>query len=536
MPTHYERLSFLDSTFLAMEGRENPMHVGGTLVFEGAGLRLPDGGVDIERIRAFIEARLQYIPRYRQRLQWIPVERHPVWVDDEHFDLTYHVRHTALPAPGGMEQLRALAGRVYSQRMDRTRPLWEIWVVEGLQDDRVALVTKVHHCMIDGLSGVDLLKVTLSPIPDATIGEPDVFEPRPSPSPSQLFVDEAKRRVKMPLDATRSVAHFVESSKDVAEEVRYRINAMLHSMRSGWLSNASLTPINQTIGPNRRIDFLETDLDRVKAVKNALGGTVNDVVIAVVAGAVRSFLGEDRGVDVDELDFRVMVPVSTRDEDQSDELGNQVTMWLIDLPVAEPDPVKRLAAVRQSTAHLKETHQALGAAMLTQSASWTPGTLLSVAARVASVTIRPFNMTVTNVPGPQIPLYLMGARMVANYPMVPLWVNHGIGVALFSYDGKMHWGVNSDWDLVPDLHRFTERLTGALEELEAAAAPKPPRRRRTSTAKPPTKGKAAPKAKASAQRTGAAKTATAAKTTAVRKAATADAGKASTNGGSSRSA
>ena len=469
MSTHYERLSFLDSTFLAMEGREHPMHVGGTLVFEGEHLRRPDGGIDIERLRAFVAGRLKYIPRYRQRLEWIPIERHPVWVDDEHFDLTYHVRHTALPAPGGDEQLRALAGRIYSQRLDRTRPLWEIWVVEGLQDDKVALVTKVHHCMIDGISGVDLLKVTLSPLADDTIEDPDEFEPRPAPSSLELLRDEAIRRARLPLEATKSLAGFVESSKDVADEVRHRVGAMIDSARSGWFSNASRTPINDPIGPNRRIAFHDTELDRVKGIKNALGGTVNDVVIAVVAGAVRSFLAEDRGVDVSDLDFRVMVPVSIRDDDQQGELGNQVTMWLIDLPIDEPDATDRLARVREATSHLKDTDQALGAAMLTQTASWTPGTLLSVAARVAAGTVRPFNMTVTNVPGPQIPLYLLGARMTANYPMVPLWANHGIGVALFSYDGRMYWGVNSDWDLVPDIDRFVERIAGSVDDLEAAA-------------------------------------------------------------------
>jgi WS/DGAT/MGAT family acyltransferase len=222
--------------------------------------------------------------------------------------------------------------------------------------------------------------------------------------------------------------------------------------------------LNAKIGPNRRIAFLETPLEQVKAIKNEYGGTVNDVVIAAVAGAVRSFLREERQVDVDGIDFRAMVPVSTRGNDAPG-LGNRVTMWLLDLPIAEPDPVQRLRAVGAMTVDRKKADHALGASLLTQGASFTPSTVLSVAARVAAATARPFNMTITNVPGPQVPLYLLSARLTRIHPMVPLWVNHGLGVALFSYDGKLDWGVAADWDLVPDLDRFMDRIVEALDEL-----------------------------------------------------------------------
>jgi diacylglycerol O-acyltransferase len=466
--THYERLSFLDATFLAMEGPNNPMHVGGTLVFDHGGLGDDAGSVDIDAIRTFIGARLQHIPRYRQRLEWIPVERHPVWVDDAHFDLSYHVRHTALPSPGTEEQLREFAGQVLSRHLERSKPLWEVWVVEGIEGDKFALVSKVHHCMVDGIGGVDLLKVLLTPYPSEEIGEIEPFEPRPAPGRGQLLADEAVRRVATPFVTARNLRRFVESTKELGAELQHRLSAMTASMRSGWLTRASETPLNRKIGPNRRIDFLVTELDQVKDVKNAVGGTVNDVVIAAVSGAVRAFLQEDRGIDLDGIDFRAMVPVSTRDVGFPDG-NNHVTMWLIDLPLTESDPLERLRKVTEATEHLKVTDQALGASLLTQSASFTPGTVLSVAARVAAATVRPFNMTITNVPGPQVPLYLQTAKLRRIFPMVPLWVNHGIGVALFSYDGRLNWGLSSDWDSVPDLDRFVGRVREALAELHEAA-------------------------------------------------------------------
>jgi WS/DGAT/MGAT family acyltransferase len=468
--THYERLSFLDNTFLAMEGPTNPMHVGGTLVFEGGSLGVPGGGLDIATIRKFIEARLQYVPRYRQRLEWIPVERHPVWVDDVHFDPTYHIRHVALPHPGSEGQLREMAGAILSQRLDRAKPMWEAWVVEGLEDGGFALVTKVHHCMIDGIGGVDLLKVLLAPFPSDDVGELDDYRPRPAPTAAQLFADEAIRRVIAPIAAAQSARKFVEETKELGEDLMHRLLAMRQSARSGWFRRASATPLNGRIGPNRRIAFLETPLEQVKGIKNALGGTVNDVVIAAVVGAVRAFLSGNRGVDVEGLDFRAMVPVSTRDEGTDmGGPGNQVTMWLLDLPIAEADPVERLRRVSELTVDRKEADHALGASLLTQGASFTPSTVLSVAARVVAATARPFNMTITNVPGPQVPLYLLDARLTRIHPMVPLWVNHGVGVALFSYDGTLDWGVAADRDLVPDLDDFVDRIVEALAELEAVS-------------------------------------------------------------------
>jgi len=311
--------------------------------------------------------------------------------------------------------------------------------------------------------------VLLSPRPSPDVGEPDEYEPRPTPNSTDLLVDEAVRFLQFPPEAVKNLRKLRRDSKTIGGLLRHRLRAMTESARSGWFVNASQTPLNQKIGPNRRIMHLTTDLDRVKAIKDGLGGTVNDVVIAAVAGAVRSFLTEERAFDVEGVDFRAMVPVSIRDEEGVGELGNQITMWLLELPIAESDPVERYRAVGAATEHLKETDQALGAAMLTQSVSFTPSTVLTVAARVAAATVRPFNLTVTNVPGPQVPLFMLDSRLERIFPLVPLWVNHGLGVALFSYDGMLNWGFAADWDTVPDLDLFVTRIEGALDELYDAA-------------------------------------------------------------------
>jgi WS/DGAT/MGAT family acyltransferase len=391
-------------------------------------------------------------------------------VDDEHFDLSYHVRHAALPRPGSEAQLLEMSGRFLSQRLDRGRPMWEVLVIEGLEDGRFALVAKVHHCMIDGIGGVDLMKVLLAPMETEDLGTLDEYEPRPAPASADLLIDEAIRLLQAPPEIAKNLKGLKVDSKEFSDMVRHRVRAMSASAKSGWFVNASETPLNRKIGPNRRIAHLATDLEQVKAIKNGLGGTVNDAVISAVAGAVRSFLIDERDFDVSELDFRAMVPVSIRDEGAASDLGNHVTMWLLELPIGEADPAARFRAVTEATAHLKKTDQALGAAMLTQSASFTPSNLLGTAARVAAATARPFNMTVTNVPGPQLPLYLLQSRLEHIYPMVPLWVNHGLGVALFSYDGQLNWGFSSDWGSVPDLDAFVRHIEQALDELHAAAS------------------------------------------------------------------
>lgn len=464
---HYERLAAADRTFLDLEGPSTHMHVAATAVLGVGSLATPEGGVDIDRIRRYVLSRLDHIPRYRQKLAFVPVEGHPVWVDAPHFNVHYHVRHTSLPRPGSREQLQSLAARIMSQQLDRAKPLWEFWVVEGVDDGAsFAIVQKAHHCMIDGVSGVDLLGVLMSPFATAEFEESAPWYPRPEPSPLRLAAAEALRRVREPfeliagadaswLDPRRAVARVTEGLAAVGET----LTASMHA--------TSETPLNRPIGPHRRFQWLAMDLARVKAVKRRLGGTVNDVVLATTAGAVRRFLAE-RGESPDRLSLRANVPVSVRSDDEHGTLGNRIALWMTDLPVDEPDAVARLDRVRETTEHLKHSRQALGAQILAGVSDLTSATLLSLAVRL-SAGARPYNLVVTNVPGPQMPLYFLDAPLREIYPMVNLLPNQGLGVALFSYDGRLCWGFLADWELLPDLGRFVELVGESFDELQTAA-------------------------------------------------------------------
>jgi diacylglycerol O-acyltransferase len=323
----YERLGALDASFLGIEDESCHMHVGGVLIFEIGPLRTPAGGVDIDRIRQAIHARLHLVPRFRQRLAFVPYERIPIWVDDERFRLAYHVRHTALPQPGDERALKRLVGRIMSQALDRKRPLWEMWIAEGLDGDRFALISKTHHCMIDGISGADLMSVLLDPMPDAAVGIPEPWRPRRPPTRARLLVDEALRRAMQPLTAASAfydAARAPESSlRRVAESAAGIAEAMAPAFNP-----VSNTPLNVEVGPHRRFDWAEMRVADLKAVKATLGGTLNDVVLATVSGALRTFFTQ-RGLDPDELDIRALVPVSVRTQDERGQLGNRVTQLTV---------------------------------------------------------------------------------------------------------------------------------------------------------------------------------------------------------------
>jgi len=465
-PPAFERLSTQDSTFLVFENAHAHMHVGGTAILEAGPLRRSQGGTDIARIRAYIASRLHWLPRYRQRLAFVPIENHPVWVDDDHFNLNYHVRHACLPHPGDDEQLKQLIGRIMSQQLDRGKPLWEAWIIEGLADDRVALVTKAHHCMVDGIAGVDLLSVLLSPTPEATIETPPPWTPRPLPSRLDLLRDALTRRVSGPVELARSLTRVLDEPDEVRDQLMQRARATLQMIGAG-LRRPAATPINQPIGPHRRFDWLRLDLDDVKRVKNQLGGTVNDVVLATVSGGVRRFLMH-RGVSVKGLDYRVVLPVSMRAPQEHGTSGNRVSAWITSLPVHERDPRRRLDAVRQTTIQLKQAKFELGADTLTEVGELAGSGMMTLGVRLAA-RLHPYNLIVTNVPGPQLPLYLLGAQMLEGYPQVPLFEYQGLGVALFSYAGKLCWGFNADWDLLPDLPDLVGAVAAAFRELYGAA-------------------------------------------------------------------
>ena len=475
MTVHYERLSSLDNSYLALESRSTHMHVGAVTIFSAGSFAKPDGGIDVDLLKEFVASKMHMIPRYRQRLVRVPVEQHPVWVDDEHFDIDYHIRHIGLPRPGTDAQLKRIAGRLMSQHIDRTKPMWEMVVVEGLDNNRFSIVTKIHHCMIDGMSGVDLMAVLMSPVPTEDITPGPVYEPRPVPNGTELLVRETTRRITASIGALRNLRTVAGNAAGLVESISDRMQAVGASLTSGWLIPTGRTPINGDIGPGRRFAWVDMSLDDVKMIKNKLGGTVNDVLLATVAGAVRQFLVDHRDVpsrDLESLDFRVMAPVSVRGKDQAGTLGNQVAMWIAALPVGEPNPAERLAIVRRETERLKETNSALGAATLVRVSTGAPATLVALGARLAT-NARPFNMTVTNVPGPQFPLYMLDARLEASYPLVPLWQSHGIGIAMFSYDGNVSWGINGDFEVMPDLDAFGDTVLEAFADLREAAKEAP---------------------------------------------------------------
>ncbi len=465
MPRYnYERLSGQDTTFLLWETPSLHMHLASTQIFEVGPLATPEGGVAFEEFKRFIESILHRIPRYRQKLKWIPIEQRPVWVDDPHFRIDYHVRHTSLPKPGSEEQLKKLAARVMAQQLDRDRPLWEIWVVEGLARDRFAIISKVHHCMIDGASGIDISQILMRTTPDRTIVEGPRYIPRPEPTRSELLLDAARHRIGLPLRALRSFREFRRETENLREEIALRTRAVRDAI-ANQSSNASQTPINGDLGPHRLFDWWSVPLADVKAMRRALDCTVNDVVLTVVTGAFREFLAR-RQIRPGELDFRVQAPVSVRSERERGTLGNRVSAWLVRLPLDEADPGKQLERIHATTQELKHSHQALGVDMILSVVELMPNALLSLGAQAASGTM---NSIVTNVPGPQFPLYALGAEMLTVYPQVPLLRNVGLGIALISYNGHICWGFNADLGLVPDLADFVVQIQNAFAQLADVA-------------------------------------------------------------------
>ncbi len=457
-----ERLTGLDASFLHLEDASAHMHVASVMLFEG-----PPPPYD-ELIDA-IERRLSLVPRYRQRLAYVPLgQGRPKWVDDPHFNLRYHVRYTALPSPGSEDQLRDLAGRVFAQSLDRDKPLWELWLAEGLEGGRFALLAKTHHALVDGISGIDIVSVLFdtSPEPAAPTDPGDRWLPRPLPSQAQLLGEALVERATVPAEVTRSVRAVLRGPRRVLAGLK---DAAVGVGAMAWagLNPAPASPYNQTIGPHRRYTWVRAELADIKAIKDRLGGTVNDVVVATVAGALGKHL-RGRGVKTDGLELKAMVPVSVRSDTERGALGNRVAAMMVPLPVWCQEPVARLDIVREELKHLKAGGQAVGAQVLTELTGFAPPTIMDQAARLSSRQ-RFFNLVITNVPGPQFPLYLLGRRMLETFPMVPLAKNQGLGVALLSYDGSINFGLVGDYDVLWDLDEVAADVREALEELADAA-------------------------------------------------------------------
>jgi diacylglycerol O-acyltransferase / wax synthase len=471
----YERLSAQDSMFLHVEKPQQPQHVGSLGILDGGPLHDDEGRFDLAAVREVIAERLHLVPRFRRRLMMVLLDQgRPVWVDDENFDIAYHVRLTALPKPGNEEQLLALFSRLQSHLLDRRRPLWELWFVEGLEGGRVAVIQKTHHCLVDGISGVDVATVLFDLSSEVTRYDTEPWRPSPPPAPLQLMIESMVERAVEPAEILRSVRaalrvprQIVAGAKDVAQAVTMNVAA------------APKTPWNVPISPHRRWRPVRVPIATAKAIKDAasadarLGGRVslNDVVLAAVGSGLRSFLLE-RDEPVVGLTLRAMVPVTMRAEAErtaaavegSAALGNRVSMMNATLPVESDDPIERLRGAVDGMRALKDSGAAVGADRLLQMSSYVPPTVFAMASRLL-IRAQSINLTITNVPGPQFPLYCLGAEVEEAFPYVGIVDGQALTVAVLSYNGQLGFGITGDRDVLPDLHVLGDGIRDAFDDL-----------------------------------------------------------------------
>jgi WS/DGAT/MGAT family acyltransferase len=463
-------MSPTDAGFYYAESVNTPMHVGSVTVFDGP---VPSYG-DVVRL---LLAKIPQVPRYRQRVCAVPLQLgRPLWVDDEYFQILYHVRHTAVPQPGGAEQLRNLAGRVLAQRLDMSKPLWETWLVEGLEDGRWALINKVHHSMVDGVAGTDLMQLIFDVDPDAQHPEPTAYwNPPPPPSTVSLVLGGVQDTLTHPLRQLAAAADLAAIA--AAPRGLWRAGATL---RAGLpaLARQAMTPaarsLNGPIGPHRRWAWTQTTLPEVKRVRSALGGTVNDVVLTAITHGFRALL-ERRGALRDGLVVRSMVPVSVRRADERGALDNQVTAVFVDLPVAEPDPRARLDSVRRQMEEHKRLLNAVDARSIIAMGHFVAPTLLALGTRAGARAGQAWTQTVTtNVPGPRVPLYVLGRRMRSLYPYVPIAAGTRVTIGIYSYQEEMTFGINADFDAFGDIDVLADGIgqgVAGLVELATIVGP-----------------------------------------------------------------
>ncbi|MGH2691726.1 MAG: WS/DGAT/MGAT family O-acyltransferase [Actinomycetota bacterium] len=458
-----ERLSVLDASFLYLERGGVHMHVAGLVILDPK--TRPSGTLRAEDLAKLIQDRIHLVPRFRQKAVFPPLGLgRPVWVDDQDFDVEFHLRRAALPAPGGKKELSDFVQRVHSRPLDRSKPLWEMYFIEGLEDGYVAILSKSHHAMIDGISGIDIATVMFDLTPEPQEIERKPWTPQTEPEPREVLIDAVRDQVTHPLmSLADTFGRMVRAPQEAWEQARTVLGGIGEILAKG---QAPQGPFNGRIGPNRRFSMAEVPVADAKAVKNELGGTVNDVVLAAVAGSLRKLL-EHRG-EKPKGSLRAMVPVSTRDASKRMALGNQVSMFFAELPVGIADPAKRLRKITAVTKELKSSHQAIAATRLINTAQWTPPTLHGLAARLVARQ-RFANLIVSNVPGPQVPLYLHGAQLVVAYPVMPLGPTLGLSVAVTSLSGTMGFGFTGDWDAVPDIDVLPAGLLESMAELKKAA-------------------------------------------------------------------
>ena len=465
-----DRLTSIDAGFLAQEREGSHMHVGAVVIFEGPP---PEPG----EFREHLDSRLHLVPRYRQKLVFPRLQMgRPLWIDDPCFNIDYHVRHTALPKPGSIQNLRNLAGRIFSQRLDRTKPLWEIWLIEGLEDGRFALINKTHHALVDGVSGVDIMTVLFDLDREpAEVPQPDrEWSPGPEPSEAEVVGRGVKDLVKAPIGIAERALKAAASPTRTAEELRETAEGA-GEVLWGTVSRAPECPLNLPIGTHRRVLWVDAELAELKEIKNSLGGTVNDVFLAIVSGALASWL-RGRGVRTEGLELRGAVPVSVRTEDEQGELGNKITIMVGRLPTYCRDPVERLHIVSEGMKDLKESKQAMGAEAIARVEDFAPPTIFARASRL-HFSSRLYNLLVTNVPGPQFPLYLLGRELEDFIPVAFLAPNQALAIAIVSYNGRVKIGLIGDFDAMPDLDdlgKFVKEATAELLDAARAASGRAP--------------------------------------------------------------
>ena len=478
-----ERLRPGDLAFLANESASTPMHNATLEIFE------PEGGLSYQRLLALVEDRIAFVPRYRQRIRTVPGRlANPVWVDDEDFDLTYHVRRSALPSPGSMDQLRDLTARIMSRRLDRHRPLWEMYLIEGLEGGRVAILSKSHQILVDGVATIDLGQVILDvdPRPRDTVG--DDWHPERAPKLSALVATAVTDSIRHPEQALTTLSTNAVSLARTTAAVGGRVAQL-----AGALANRRATqetPINTALSEQRRFATVKTSLQDYRKVRRFHGGTVNDVILATITGAMRAWLMTRAEPVHGSRTLRAMVPMGVIDSDlEPTSLGTQVAGHLLSLPIGEPSPVVRLHQVSYALKAHKETGRAVAADRLADVAGFAPTTFHALGSRVAAAELRRgFNLVVTNVPGPQFPLYAAGAVMKESYPVQPLLPGHALAIGVTSYDGSVYFGLTGDRDALPDLDVLAQCVTEALEELvdsTSSGRQRAPRGRKTAPRKSP---------------------------------------------------
>ncbi|HEY3828931.1 MAG TPA: wax ester/triacylglycerol synthase family O-acyltransferase [Solirubrobacteraceae bacterium] len=494
-----DRLTGLDTAFLHLEDNSTAhMHVASVMIFEGQA-PTPQELVD------HVLGRLHLVPRYRQRLAYVPLDQgRPVWTDDPHFNPHYHIRHTALPRPGDEAALKQLAGRLFSQRLDRSKPLWEIWLVDRMAGQRFALIAKTHHALVDGISGVDITTVLFDaspePVPPTTRGAS--WSPRPLPGSAKLLGEALLERTTVPAEIARGARRVLRTPRRAIGQLRRNVASISATTIAGINAPAPPSPLNVDIGPHRRYTFVDVDLALFKSIKDALGGTLNDVVLTSVSLALGRWLRRT-GQDTTGLVLKAMVPVSVRAEGERGALGNRVAAMWAPLPVGVEDPAECFEQIRLAMENLKRSGQAVGAQALTNLAGFAPPTILSQAARLQARQ-RYFNLVVTNVPGPQFPLYLLGRRLRSLYPVVPLARRQALGIAVMSYNGHLGFGLLGDYDALPELDEIALDLEHSIRLLartagvsrSSAGKGTPTKAKRPAKAKPAAKTKPAAKARA----------------------------------------